>query len=150
MHLIYKITNKLNGKIYIGQKSYVDKPSMSDYYGGGVEIKRAIKKYFAENGCHNKGRKMSDEQRKKQSEAQKKRFSNMDERARTSRLTKEAMSNEDIRKKLSSSLKDYYKRTGNKPMTTAGKKWYNNGEKSGFFVEGEQPEGWIKGRLKRK
>lgn len=216
MHLIYKITNKLNGKIYIGQKSYVDKSSMSDYYGGGVEIKRAIKKYgkenftreilysrirdqatadsmeiwtiekynstnpeigyniskggkvfectakmrnkisgslkkyFAENGCHNKGRKMSDEQRVKCSNAQKKRFSNMDERARTSRLTKEAMSNEDIRKKLSSSLKDYYKRTGNKPMTTAGKKWYNNGEKSGFFVEGEQPEGWIKGRLKRK
>lgn len=97
MHLIYKITNKINGKIYIGQKSYVGEPSMENYYGGGVEIKRAVKKY--------------------------------------------------VRKRLSSSLKEFYKRTGRKPCTNTGKKWYNNGEKSGFFIEGEQPEGWVKGRI---
>ena len=42
MHLIYKVTNKLDGKIYIGQKSYVGEPSMADYYGGGTDIKRAV------------------------------------------------------------------------------------------------------------
>lgn len=216
MHLIYKITNKINGKIYIGQKSYVGEPSMESYYGGGVEIIRAVKKYgkknftreilysrirdqatadsmeiwaiekynstnqeigyniskggkvfeittemrnkissslkkyFAENGCSNKGRKLSDEQKRINSEAQKKRFSNMEERVKTSIATKEAMSNEDVRKRLSSSLKEFYKRTGRKPSTNTGKKWYNNGEKSGFFIEGEQPEGWVKGRLYKR
>lgn len=216
MHLIYKVTNKLNGKIYIGQKSYVGEPSMLDYYGGGVEIKRAVKKYgkenftreilysrirdqatadsmeiwaiekynstnpdigyniskggkvfeittemrnkistslkkyFAENGCSNKGRKHTDEQNRIISEAQKKRFSNIEERVRTSIATKEAMSNEDVRNKLSSSLKEFYKRTGYKPCTTTGKKWYNNGEKSGFFVEGQQPDGWVKGRIYKR
>lgn len=216
MHLIYKITNKINGKIYIGQKSYVGEPSMESYYGGGVEIKRAVKKYgrenfareilysrirdqatadsmemwtiekydstnpkigyniskggkvseittdtrnkistslkkyFAENGCNNKGRKQTDEQKRKKSESQKKRFSNMEERVKTSIATKEAMSNEDVRKRLSSSLKEFYKRTGYKPSTNTGKKWYNNGEKSGFFIEGQQPDGWVKGRLKRR
>lgn len=216
MHLIYKVTNKLNGKIYIGQKSYVGEPSMADYYGGGTEIKRAVKKYgkenftreilysrirdqatadsmeiwaiekynstspdvgyniskggkvfeitsemrnkistslkkyFAENGCSNKGRKHTDKQNRIISEAQKKRFSNMEERVKTSIATKEAMSNEDVRKRLSSSLKEYYKRTGRKPNTTTGKKWYNNGEKSGFFIEGQQPEGWVKGRIYKR
>lgn len=216
MHLIYKVTNKLNDKIYIGQKSYVGEPSMADYYGGGVEIKRAVKKYgkenftreilysrirdqatadsmeiwaiekynstspdvgyniskggkvfeittemrnkistslkkyFTENGCSNKGRKHTDKQNRIISEAQKKRFSNMEERVKTSIATKEAMSNEDVRKRLSSSLKEYYKRTGRKPNTTTGKKWYNNGEKSGFFIEGEQPEGWVKGRIYKR
>lgn len=216
MHLIYKVTNKINGKIYIGQKSYVGEPSMENYYGGGVEIKRAVKKYgrenfareilysrirdqatvdsmemwtiekydstnpkigyniskggkvseittdtrnkistslkkyFAENGCNNKGRKQTDEQKRKKSESQKKRFSNMEERVKTSIATKEAMSNEDVRKRLSSSLKEFYKGTGYKPSTNTGKKWYNNGEKSGFFIEGQQPDGWVKGRLKRR
>lgn len=31
---------------------------------------------------------------------------------------------------------------------TKGKKWYNNGQVSGRFPEGEQPEGYIKGRLR--
>lgn len=43
--IIYKITNKVNGKIYIGQDSKND----PDYYGSGTNIKRAIQKY----GLHN-------------------------------------------------------------------------------------------------
>lgn len=44
---IYKTTNLLNGKIYIGQKkSNVFRP---DYYGSGVIINRAIEKYGKEN-----------------------------------------------------------------------------------------------------
>jgi group I intron endonuclease len=38
---IYKITNNVNGKIYIGQTHY-DNPS---YFGSGILIKEAIKKY---------------------------------------------------------------------------------------------------------
>jgi len=42
---IYKITNLINGKIYIGQ----DKNHNSNYYGSGKLIKKAIKKYGKEN-----------------------------------------------------------------------------------------------------
>lgn len=30
-----------------------------------------------------------------------------------------------------------------------GKRWYNNGEKEAHYFEGEQPDGWVRGRLKR-
>lgn len=43
--IIYKITNLINGKIYIGQ----DKDDKSWYFGSGLLIKRAIKKYGKEN-----------------------------------------------------------------------------------------------------
>ena len=42
---IYKITNLINGKIYIGQ----DSNDRLDYFGSGLLIKRAIKKYGKEN-----------------------------------------------------------------------------------------------------
>ena len=45
---IYKITNNLNNKIYIGLKTLTVKESKS-YYGSGTAIKNAIKKY----GKHN-------------------------------------------------------------------------------------------------
>ena len=43
--IIYKITNKVNGKIYIGQ----DKNNNPNYLGSGKKIKRAVKKYGKEN-----------------------------------------------------------------------------------------------------
>ena len=43
--IIYKTTNLLNGKIYIGQDAYNKK----SYYGSGNLIKRAIAKYSKEN-----------------------------------------------------------------------------------------------------
>jgi group I intron endonuclease len=42
---VYKITNNLNGKIYIGK----DTTSNENYYGSGLLIKRAIEKYGIEN-----------------------------------------------------------------------------------------------------
>lgn len=42
---IYKITNLLNGKIYIGK----DTKNWKNYYGSGILIKVAIKKYGREN-----------------------------------------------------------------------------------------------------
>ena len=47
LHIIYKITNILNGKIYIGKHSTTD---INDgYMGSGKYIKRAISKYGVEN-----------------------------------------------------------------------------------------------------
>ena len=46
-HYIYKITNKIDGKFYIGKRS--SKIPNDDYYGSGTHIKRAIQKYGKEN-----------------------------------------------------------------------------------------------------
>lgn len=43
--IIYKITNKINNKIYIGQ----DSNNNPNYYGSGIYIKKAIKKYGKNN-----------------------------------------------------------------------------------------------------
>jgi group I intron endonuclease len=43
--IIYKTTNLLNGKIYIGQ----DKNNDPNYYGSGLLLKKAIKKYGKNN-----------------------------------------------------------------------------------------------------
>jgi group I intron endonuclease len=45
---IYKVTNNINGKVYIGQSTKSIDES-SDYYGSGLLIKHAIKKYGIEN-----------------------------------------------------------------------------------------------------
>ncbi|MFM2010794.1 MAG: Acinetobacter phage Ac42 [Bacteroidota bacterium] len=43
--VIYKITNLINGKIYVGQ----DKFNNPKYLGSGFKLRRAIKKYGSEN-----------------------------------------------------------------------------------------------------
>jgi len=45
--IIYKITNLINGKIYIGKQVRIRKND--NYWGSGVIIKKAIKKYSVEN-----------------------------------------------------------------------------------------------------
>lgn len=50
--LIYKTTNLINGKIYIGQKPSMNTESEffnSDYYGSGRKIRYAIKEFGTEN-----------------------------------------------------------------------------------------------------
>lgn len=47
MYCIYRITNNINGKNYIGQHKY--KKLNDEYTGSGIHIKRAIKKYGKEN-----------------------------------------------------------------------------------------------------
>lgn len=46
MGVIYKITNKINGKIYVGKRFVSEERFFkSNYHGGGSLIKQAIKKY---------------------------------------------------------------------------------------------------------
>ncbi len=46
-YYIYKITNQLNGKYYIGKHQH--KSLNNSYLGSGIHLKRAIKKYGEEN-----------------------------------------------------------------------------------------------------
>lgn len=43
---VYKITNTLNGKLYVGRHTYTT--LTNSYYGSGIAIKKAIKKYGKE------------------------------------------------------------------------------------------------------
>ena len=50
MYCIYQITNKINGKRYIGQHKYEDESNpMGKYKGSGLNLQRAYKKYGIEN-----------------------------------------------------------------------------------------------------
>ena len=46
---IYKTTNLINGKMYIGQHKYSGEGIDPKYYGGGINISSALKKYGKEN-----------------------------------------------------------------------------------------------------
>lgn len=46
---IYKITNIINGKIYIGKFVYSQKRNFKYYLGSGIALKRAYEKYGKEN-----------------------------------------------------------------------------------------------------
>lgn len=48
-HYVYKITNKINNKIYVGVRSCVEDPKNDAYMGSGVAIMRAHKKYGMDN-----------------------------------------------------------------------------------------------------
>ena len=50
MYCIYRITNLVNGKTYIGQHKYLDESNpMGKYKGSGLNLCRAYKKYGIEN-----------------------------------------------------------------------------------------------------
>lgn len=50
MYCIYRVTNNVNGKTYIGQHKYVDDANpIGKYWGSGLLINKAYKKYGKEN-----------------------------------------------------------------------------------------------------
>jgi hypothetical protein len=48
-YYVYKITNLINGKIYVGKHKSPQHPSENGYYGSGRQIIAAVKKYGVEN-----------------------------------------------------------------------------------------------------
>ena len=48
-HYVYKITNNINGKIYVGKRSCKCSIEDDTYFGSGIALKSAIKKYGKEN-----------------------------------------------------------------------------------------------------
>ena len=48
-HYVYEITNNLNKKKYIGKRSTHSATEKANYWGSGIAIKQAIKKYGKEN-----------------------------------------------------------------------------------------------------
>ena len=48
-HYTYMVTNKINGKVYVGSHSWKGEGIDPDYYGSGKIIKRAVEKYGKEN-----------------------------------------------------------------------------------------------------
>ena len=48
-HYVYRITNLLNDKIYVGKHKSTKHPLENGYYGSGKQISAAIKKYGIEN-----------------------------------------------------------------------------------------------------
>ncbi len=48
-YCIYKITNKLNGKIYVGQHKIRENEAPREYMGKGIAIQEAYKKYGRAN-----------------------------------------------------------------------------------------------------
>ncbi len=49
MWYIYKITNLLTNKSYVGQRMFNKNPLIDKYMGSGIYIKRHIKKYGLNN-----------------------------------------------------------------------------------------------------
>ena len=48
-HYTYMVTNKSNGKVYVGSHSWKGEGLDPNYYGSGTAIKRAVEKYGKEN-----------------------------------------------------------------------------------------------------
>ena len=127
-YLIYLITNKLDGRIYVGQHTT---DNINDgYMGSGTYIKRSQKRLGMEN--FDKTILFDFDN-----------FEDMD-----------FMEMDIVNKEFCSSKHAYNKSLGgfsNDMIRTAGKRCYHSPdmEEQDYFYEGKAPEGWIKGGLPR-
>ena len=48
-HYVYEVTNNINGRKYIGKRSCKCPIEKDLYFGSGIAIKEALKKYGVEN-----------------------------------------------------------------------------------------------------
>jgi len=173
MSHIYKITNDLNGKRYIG-KSRKDNPN---YYGSGIAISRAIQKYGKENftkeileRCSNET--VDERERyyisleqpeyniaaggnggdtsKYMTDTQKKEYNY---KKGKSFRENNPMLQEENRQKVSERMKKHnpaHTHPENNPFLNnsyvKGRKWYNNGVEN-IYIYDNPPEGYVAGMV---
>jgi group I intron endonuclease len=84
----------------------------------------------------------SDEMRRKLSNTNKGHLTSAETRAKISKANKGHKTAE-LTPELSKKLSEAGKKGA---LAKKGKHYYNNGDKEAFYVDGEQPQGWVKGR----
>lgn len=123
MYYIYKITNKINGKIYVGRHKTYKEESFDRYWGSGPLIKQAIKKYGKENFT----KEILEE------------------------CTKDTVADREIYwiDKLGARIGNYNLTSGGPGGdSTNGTLVYNNGERMKYIKIGDPvPEGYVRGAL---
>lgn len=174
---IYKTTNKINGKSYIGMCSSPRR--FKNYLGSGVLLKQAIDKYGSENfereileWCENDNelRESEDKWIKEYDAVNSDIFYNLCEGGRGGN-TGFNMSGEELSTRIKKTWDSYtpeekksrignfgrYDKSGkNNPMygrsavTEKNLKWYTNGLDNLYITEGTQPSDYRRGRTLKK
>ena len=171
---IYKTTNKVNGKAYIGMCS--SQSRFSKYLGSGVLLKQAIEKYGVENFEREILQECYSDEELRLAEAKwityfdavkSDRFYNLCEGGRggdtgfnvsMSDVVKTTWNNysESEKKARLKNFGKYDKSGKNNPMhgrsavTEKNLKWYTNGVDNLYVTEGTQPDGYHRGRTMKK
>lgn len=171
---IYRTTNLVNGKMYVGLCT--SKSRFKNYLGSGILLKQAIEKYGADNFKREILEECKDEKSLREAEVwwikkfnavESDKFYNLHEGGRGGFIPKKKNTMSAPIKKYWSNLtaeersernrKCRWDKSGkNNPMagrsvvTEKNLKWYTNGEKTIYVTEGTQPLGYIRGRTLRK
>lgn len=146
IYCIYRVTNTLNGKTYIGYHRLRNESLEADgYWGSGLVLRAAYKKYGKQNFKREILEKFNSHKEASEAEIRYIQIErenghseyNLDDGGTGGDLSKfkdhSKPCSEETRKKISEASK--------------GTHWYNNGEKC--IMARECPEGWVKGRLNR-
>jgi len=163
---IYKTTNLLNEKIYVGQHKSKNGEFDDSYYGSGKFILEAIDKYGKENftceileWCETEEELNNKEifWIKELKSTTKNNNYNISDGGYVPRLSGEANGNygrkhtEEERARMRGKregMPEEFKQFRSEYMT--GKKWYNNGVEEHYFALNEIPEGYKLGRLRKR
>lgn len=94
------------------------------------------------------GKHHSDETKRKISEANTGRSPSEETRRKMGKAHKGKLLSSACRQLLSEKAKERYRDPAKNPVYN--RPWYNNGSQEAHFIEGQQPDGWIRGRLKRQ
>ena len=94
------------------------------------------------------GKHHSDETKRKISEANTGRCPSEETRRKMGKAHKGKLLSSACRQLLSEKAKERYRDPSKNPVYN--RPWYNNGSQEAHFIEGQQPNGWVRGRLKRQ
>lgn len=94
------------------------------------------------------GKHHSDETKRKISEANTGRSPSEETRRKMGKAHKGKLLSSACRQLLSEKAKERYRDPSKNPVYN--RPWYNNGSQEAHFIEGQQPDGWVRGRLKKQ